>query len=1137
MKLYRLFTLPIVFYILTVLMSESVSAQQIPQTGNASENSDWISLMQDENARFQDVCDVFYKYWEGRTDYKGNGWKVFKRWEYINESRVLPDGKLQTPGYVLNEYTRYMKNYDPGRSASGNWTLVGPSAYPVNGTSQPTGMGRVNAIAFHPADANIIYIGSPSGGIWKTTDGGLTWVNLSSNLPTLGVSSILIHPTNPDIIYIGTGDRDADDAPGIGVYKSTDGGMTWNQSSTGMGDKTVGAMIMHPTDPNIILAATSGGIYKTTDGGATWSQKLTSTFKDIKFKPGDPAIVYATYASSSGARLYRSGNTGNNWTHITSGIPNAGTAAAGARMVIGVSPANPTYVYLVQIQQTNKNFQSLLRSTDSGLNFSTRSSSPNIMDYSCDGSGTASQATYDLCVTVDPGNADIVYVGSINNWKSTDGGVTWTIISHWLGSTYGTTCAASLHADQHVYEWSSLNGNLYVGHDGGLYSTANGGTAWTNLSDGLAINQIYKIGQSATTDGLVIFGQQDNGTAVSSGNTITTVIGGDGTESAIDYTDPGYRYGCYVMGDLKRSVNSSSYNPIAESVNGITEGGPWVTPYLLHETDPNTMFAGFQNVWRTNNLKATSNTAVSWTAISTGETADCSVLEQSPADVNVLYVVRDGEIQRTDNANDAAASVTWTYCSLPDGYTPSDLEAHPTDPDIIYATAGYTVYVSDDKGITWTDMDPNYSLPALFINCLVYDENSNEGIYIGNQTGVWYKDAGMTDWMLFSTGLPPVDIRELEIFYDPVGTQNRIKAATYGRGLWQSDLIETGILNPTGFIATARSQNQIHLDWSLNPGNNSVILAYNTTPSFGIPVDGTSYAESSTIPGGGTVLFNGNGIAFDHTSLAASTTYYYKLWSYDGNTVYSSGTTANTTTFCTLISSFPWSEGFEHGGSLPSCWTQEYVNSSNPWEMKTAGTNSHPASAHTGTYLARDRSLVVNSNYVTKFVSPPINLYGLAATLTFWHTQEAWSGRQDELRVYYKTSISGAWNLLSTYTNSIAAWTQETIILPNPSSTYFIAFQATVNAGYGICIDDLQISGTYNISWTGAISTDWNNGGNWSGGFVPVSLNNVTIPDVANDPVIDSPPGNPATCSYITIEPGATIRVQPGSSFITVHHE
>jgi photosystem II stability/assembly factor-like uncharacterized protein len=1112
--------------IIALAFLQSTNAQYLQTPEGEQQQEDWFIMMQDEDARYEDVRTAFYTWWGDRTDYKGTGYKIFKRWEYINRHRALPDGKLPTSRQIMETHNQFMEKAQSVRSASGNWELVGPSSYPVNATSQPTGMGRINAIAFHPSDDNTIYVGAPSGGIWKTIDGGDTWTNISGNIPTLGVSAIVVHPANPDIIYIGTGDRDAGNAPGIGVYMTTDGGTTWAQSGTGMPDVTVGKMIMHPSDPNTILAATSGGVYKTTDGGNTWSAKLApGNFKDIAFKPGDPSIVYATLIFSP-ARLYRSSNTGNNWTHITSGIP---TSGIGSRMVIGVSPDDPAYIYLVQIKSSNATFAGLLLSTDSGLNFAVQSTSPNLLGYECDGSGTASQATYDLCIAVDPNDASTVYVGGINVWKSTDAGVNWNINTHWIGGSYGS-CGASVHADDHVLEWSPLSGNLYLGHDGGVHYTEDG-TNWSEISAGLEIAQMYKLGQSATVADLVIVGKQDNGTAVTNGTDFTTVIGGDGTESAIDYSNSNYRYGCYVLGDIKRSTGGS-YFPIAEAVNGITEAGGWVTPYALHVTDPNTMFAGFNNVYRTNNVKASSYTSIYWDAISSGEVSSCEIIEQSPADPDILYVVRSNEIQRTDNANDDPSLVAWEYCTLPDGYTPSDLEAHPADPDIIYATAGYTIYKSEDKGITWSDMDPNYTLPPLLLNCLVYDVNSNEGIYIGNTTSVLYKDATMTDWMLYSQGLPPADIRELEIFYDPVGTQHRIKAATYGRGLWQSDLIETGILNPVNFQAFPGSDTKINLEWGLNPGNDNVLLAYNTTPSFGTPMNGTSYAPSSVISGGGTVVYNGSAATFQHTALSAGTAYYYKLWSYDNVTDYSTGTTDDATTFCMLIESFPWSEGFEYAGSMPACWTQEYVNGSNNWEMRTAGTNGYPASAHSGTYLARDRSLIVNSNYITKFVPPPFNIEGLVATLTFWHTQEYWAS-QDVLRVYYKNTPTGNWTEIAAYTNSIATWTQETIMLPNPTATYFIAFQGTVNAGYGICIDDLQITGTYNLTWTGAADSDWSNAGNWSGGFVPVSLNNVTIPDVANDPVINLPPNSPARCNSIVIEPGATLQILPGSMLIT----
>jgi len=213
---------------------------------------------------------------------------------------------------------------------------------------------------------------------------------------------------------------------------------------------------------------------------------------------------------------------------------------------------------------------------------------------------------------------------------------------------------------------------------------------WTEISGGLEINQIYKIGQSAINADLIALGQQDNGSAISDGSTFTTVYGGDGTECEIDYSNENYKYVCYVTGDIQRSTGGS-YSPIAHTVNGITETGGWVTPYLLHELTLILCFAGFSNVYRTNNVKISSNTAVTWSAISSGETSKCTVLEQSPANVNIVYVVRSGAMKRTDNANAAAGSVTWTNCTLPGGNTPTDLEAHPTNSNIIYATANYDV--------------------------------------------------------------------------------------------------------------------------------------------------------------------------------------------------------------------------------------------------------------------------------------------------------------------------------------------------------------------------------------------------------------------------------------------------------------
>ena len=592
-------------------------------------------------------------------------------------------------------------------------------------------------------------------------------------------------------MYIGTGDRDGGDAPGLGVMKSTNGGTTWTSSNTGMGNKTVGMMIQLPSNSNVILAATSGGIYKTTNAGSSWTKTSSNSihYKDIRFKPGNPSIVYATGSGD----FYRSTNGGNSWTQITSGLPGTG------RLVIGVSPANSSYVYAMV--GASSGLTGLYRSTNSGQSFTVRSTSPNILGYSSTGSDTKSQAYYDLAIAVDPTNANIIYCGGINIWKSTNGGTSWSLNAHWVGSGG----VPDVHADIHSLDFSPVNGNLYCGNDGGVYYTSNGGSTWPEISSGLAIAQVYKIGQDAQAANHIINGYQDNGTAIISSSGWSTEIGGDGMECAIDPSNSNYIYGSLYYGDIRRSSNGGLFfSTIAEDgVNGINESGAWITPFTLHSSNSNAMFIGYKNVWRSTNVKATSTSSVSWTKISNfSSSSTLRVIEHSPADVNILYVARNSTLYRSDNVN--ATSPTWTNLSstLPNNSTPTDIEAHPTNQNIVYMTQSNNVYKSINKGASWTDISAN--LPNISINCIVFDTSSTEGIYVGTDAGIYYKDASMSQWISFSTGFPTnAEITELEIYYNSVAANSRISAATYGRGLWQSDLYTSSSTNSVNFSASS----------------------------------------------------------------------------------------------------------------------------------------------------------------------------------------------------------------------------------------------------------------------------------------------------------------------------------------------
>jgi len=741
----------------------------------------WIQMMQDPNANFFQTQRAFNLYWKDRKITKGCGWKVFKRWEYMMQSRINPDGSIPAPDATFNAYASYKSMKSPS-SQTGNWISLGPSMIPAPGPAGYEGLGRLNTVAFHPTDPNKFYVGAPSGGFWYTTDGGVNWTTTTDTMPTLGVSSIIIDYSNPSTIFIGTGDRDAGDAPGMGVYRSTNGGLTWEPWKTGMNNVTVGNMIQHPTNAQILLAATSGGVYRTTNGGANWTKSKSGDFKDVKFKPGDPNTVYA----ASGPNFFRSTDNGITFSQVTSGLP------GGQRAVIGVSAANANYVYIL-VSNSSSGYQGLYRSTDSGLNFSTRSTSPNIMDWSCDGSGTGGQGWYDLALAVNPTNAEMVYVGGVNVWKSTNGGTSWVINSHW----YGGCSVPSVHADCHYLTYSPVNGNLYACNDGGLFGTANGGTSWPYYSETMTIGQIYKLGVAQTVKDKVINGFQDNGTYTYTATGWLATGGGDGMECAIDYTNDGYTFHTLYYGDIYRKFNNNNEVHIAgNGVNGITESGAWVTPFILSKSNHKRMFVGYKNIWRANNVLP--GGTVHFDQISNNlagsNGSDMAVVEHSAADSNILYAARsDSKLFRSDDC--LSATPNWTNLSpnLPAAVTATSLAAHPADPNTVYMTAGTKVYKSTTKGTSWTDITGN--LPAVHISSIVYYNNSEEGLYVGTDAGVYYKDKYTNGWISFSEGLPANGrITELEIFYDNDSvSQDAIRASSYGRGLWGSDMYHTAV--------------------------------------------------------------------------------------------------------------------------------------------------------------------------------------------------------------------------------------------------------------------------------------------------------------------------------------------------------
>lgn len=752
------------------LLAIFISIQFLSAQNQDAKFPKWVEMMQDESANFYDVQEEFNNYWAGKSPAKSSGWKVFKRWEYKMQFQIDENGNRIPSDQVYQAVKEFEAK--KGVKSEADWTNIGPITLPTNtGTGQPNGMGRVNAIAFHPTDEDIVFIGAPQGGLWKTTDGGSNWEVLTDDQPTLGVSSIVINQDDADIILIGTGDRDAGDSNGMGVFKSTDGGLTWVPSNTGMGNLTVGRMIQDPNNSSLILAATNAGIYKSLDLGDTWTQTQSGNFKDILFKPDNSDIVYTISANS----FFKSTDNGETFVNSSSGLP------GGSRGAIAVTDANPEVVYV--LLSSGSVYGSTSKSDDAGDSWTVKSTSPNIFDYSCDGSGNNGQGWYDMDIAIDPNDENFVYVGGVNTWVSTNGGVNWDINTHW----YGGCGVPAVHADMHVFEINPLNNRLYNGNDGGLHYTDNHGDTWTQISSGLAISQIYKMGLSTTVKDLVINGYQDNGTATYTPDGWKTVMGGDGMDCAIDPVDPSYSYGEYYYGAIDRIKNNS--NNQGSIVGGISEQGAWVTPFLISYADANTMFVGMKGVWRTNNVKASSTSQVQWTKITSFSGSNCDMLEQSDANPDILWVGKGSSLHMTVNANDE--SPTWNQIpNLPGSGDVRSIATDPEDEDRVFMARGTGIFYSDNLCETWTDISG--SLPNIAMRSIVFYKNSSDGLYVGAQAGIYYKDSSLEDWVLYTEGFPlSSEVTELEIYYDAANpSQDMLRASTYGRGLWETGMFQ-----------------------------------------------------------------------------------------------------------------------------------------------------------------------------------------------------------------------------------------------------------------------------------------------------------------------------------------------------------
>lgn len=774
-----------------------------------------------------ELVTAFNQYWlTHNKNVKGSGYKPFMRSEFHWRSFTNEQGYIQSSEEFWNAW-RQKKQSKANRSSTmslpvSNWQPVGPFTH-TNTGSWSSGQGRVNIVHVDPSNPNIIYLGAPAGGIWKSTNNGSTWTPLTDELPQIGVSGIAVDYSNSNTIYIATGDKDAGDSYSVGVYKSTDGGLTWNPTGTmGATNPTrAGDILIHPTNNQILWCATNSGIYRTTDAGATWSRVRLGNFSQgsIRLKPGDPNTVYAVTYNA----FYRSTNGGTSFTQVSTGLP-----ATSGRYLLDVTPANANYVYILSAT-TGGAFQGIYRSTDGGTSFTARNTTTDVFE--------SNQSWYDLALAVSPTNADEIYTGCLNVWKSVNGGTSATRLNNWSNPTG----PSYTHADIHYLGFHGTR--LFAGTDGGIYVSDNNGSNFTDLTAGAQISQFYRIAVSKQSSANMVGGLQDNGGHAYSGGQWKNYYGADGMDTAINPNNQNQYYG-FIQEGGTLYISNSAGDAITGTVTSPASGN-WITPLTVNSSGE--LFSGFDGLYK---LVGTSWTIQNVDPLGSG---NLEVISVDPSNDDIMYVANGLGLYKSTNRG---VNFTNVYNS-PSGSIES-IKVHSSNSNIVYlVTSGSTglVLKSTDGGVNFSDISDG--LPSIGKNCIVHQgRNTDNPLYLGTTLGVYYRDDSMSQWEPFDTNLPNVSVRDLEINLEDA----KLIAATYGRGVWETAIPVQLVSDDVKFIAIENPGININCDNNVVPQiqvkNNGLNNINSVAVSYTIDATPYNYNWNGTILSNETVTID-----------------------------------------------------------------------------------------------------------------------------------------------------------------------------------------------------------------------------------------------------------------------------------------
>ena len=644
--------------------------------------------------------------------------------------------------------------------------------------------GRTRALMFDPNDSENkkVWAGSVSGGLWYNndiTDAASSWQNVNDFWANIAISYITYDPNNTNIFYVGTGEGWSSKMQrGAGIWKTIDGGTTWNQlASTNNSDFYYVQKIVI-TSTSRIVAATNEGLYVSDDGGANWTQKIINYFSDVEIAAnGDIYAAEGKYGNDG--CIYKSTNNGDDWTDIS---PGTGTPE---RIELACAPSNANVVYAVA--SNGGHVEWMKKTTDAGTNW-VDITIPEYLDQSCDPSGddfTRGQAWYDLILKVHPTNENYVLAGGIDIHRTTDGGANWESISYWTGA-----CAAYVHADQHAMTFRpNYNNEAIFGCDGGVFyanDVGNNGDNFVSRNKDYNVTQFYACAaKNEAASNYFLAGAQDNGTKrfTQAGiNSTTDATGGDGAFCFIDQDNPDIQITSYVYNNRYISTNGGgSFNTLTSD-----NSGGFICP-ADYDSDANILYSSYESNQLLISDIGASNYGIVIDIDSLGSSS-ASNIKVSPYTSNTIFIgTYGGGMYKITDANTTPVSVNIDVNDyLPTGYISGiDIAENENHLLITFSNYGLTsVWETTDGGNTWINKEGN--LPDMPIRWCLFNPFDYNQALLASDVGIWSVDnlsAANPQWEPTVAGLANVRCDMLKYR----NADDLIAVATYGRGLFTTD--------------------------------------------------------------------------------------------------------------------------------------------------------------------------------------------------------------------------------------------------------------------------------------------------------------------------------------------------------------